>query len=88
MTPQLPHPVTRRTLLKLALAGGWSLGALVLAPARRRAQPERPRSAARRAAAASRSSARRRATDSTASHLCLPSRRWGGWRRSGRVRAT
>ena len=32
MTPQLPHPVTRRTLLKLALAGGWSLGTLILAP--------------------------------------------------------
>ncbi len=33
MTPELPRPVTRRTLLKLALAGGWSLGALMLAPA-------------------------------------------------------
>jgi len=32
MTPELPHPVTRRTLLKIALAGGWSLGALMLAP--------------------------------------------------------
>jgi hypothetical protein len=33
MTPELPRPITRRTLLELALAGGWSLGALMLAPA-------------------------------------------------------
>lgn len=31
MTPQLP-PVTRRTLLKLAVAGGGSIGALMLTP--------------------------------------------------------
>ena len=34
MTSPLPSRLTRRTLLKVALAGGWSLGALALAPGR------------------------------------------------------
>ena len=86
MNPPLPHPVTRRTLLKLAIAGSGSLSALVLVPDRASAVgiPE-VRAATRRRP---QKHHRRRATDSTASHQCLRSRHWGDWKRCGLVRVT